>query len=62
MRESGLNPGAISPNGLWHSIFQQPASYPRRDDPNLAIAGFFDRLAVHGGPSIPVITPTRRQA
>jgi len=35
----GLNAGAISPNKLWHTIFQQAASYPGRDDPNLAIAG-----------------------
>lgn len=55
LRESGLRPGAVSPNGLWESIFQQDASYPGRRDPNLAIAGFFDRLDTHGGPAAPDI-------
>ena len=51
MQESGLRPRAVSPNGLWESIFQQDSSYPGRDNPNTAISGFFDRLANHGGPS-----------
>lgn len=55
MQESGLRPGAVSPNGLWISIFQQDASYPGRDNPNTAISGFFDRLENHGGPSSPDI-------
>lgn len=55
IQESGLRPRAISPNGLWESIFQQDASYPGRHDPNLAIAAFFDRLATHGGPGTPDI-------
>ena len=28
MQESGLRPRAVSPNGLWRSIFQQDAGYP----------------------------------
>jgi hypothetical protein len=28
VQESGLNPRAVSPNGLWRTIFQQDASYP----------------------------------
>ncbi|AGB26857.1 hypothetical protein Mycsm_06741 (plasmid) [Mycobacterium sp. JS623] len=55
MQESGLNPKAVSPNRLWRSIFQQDASYAGRDNPNLAIAAFFDRLDRHGGPSSPDI-------
>ena len=55
MQESGLNPRAVSPNGLWESIFQQDSSYPGRRDPNTAISWFFDRLASHGGPSSPDI-------
>jgi hypothetical protein len=51
MQESGLNPKAISPNGLWQSIFQQDAGYPDRADPNIAISAFFDRLAAKGGPA-----------
>ncbi|MBE1551864.1 hypothetical protein GGC64_005951 [Mycobacterium sp. OAS707] len=51
MQESGLNPKAVSPNGLWRNIFQQDSSYAGRDNPNLAIAAFFDRLDRHGGPS-----------
>ena len=55
MQESGLRPRAVSPNGLWKSIFQQDAGYPGRNNPNTAISGFFDRLAHHGGPSSPDI-------
>ncbi|GLD08933.1 hypothetical protein Mkiyose1383_52590 [Mycobacterium kiyosense] len=55
MQESGLRPRAVSPNGLWRSIFQQDAGYPGRNNPNTAISGFFDRLAHHGGPSSPDI-------
>jgi len=55
MQESRLNPKAVSPNQLWRNIFQQDASYAGRDNPNLAIAGFFDRLDRHGGPSSPDI-------
>jgi hypothetical protein len=55
LQESGLRPGAVSPNGLWESIFQQDASYPGRGDPNLAITEFFNRLAHHGGPHSPDI-------
>jgi hypothetical protein len=55
MRESGLNPKAISPNGLWESIFQQDAGYPGRADPNLAVSAFFDRLAAKGGAASPDI-------
>jgi len=55
IQESGLRPAAVSPNGLWESIFQQDASYPGRRDPNRAIAGFFDRLGSHGGPAAPDI-------
>jgi hypothetical protein len=51
MQESGLNPKARSPNGLWEDVFQQDASYPGRRNPNLAIEEFFDRLDRHGGPS-----------
>ncbi|WP_162625286.1 hypothetical protein [Mycolicibacterium llatzerense] len=55
IQESGLRPRAVSPNGLWESIFQQDSSYPGRRDPNRAITGFFDRLGVHGGPAAPDI-------
>ena len=55
MQESGLNPKAVSPNGLWKDIFQQDSSYPGRDNPNLAISEFFDRLGRRGGPSSPDI-------
>jgi hypothetical protein len=55
MQESNLSPRAVSPNGLWESIFQQDASYPGRRNPNLAIAEFFNRLDRHGGPSSPDI-------
>jgi hypothetical protein len=51
MQESGLRPTAVSPNRLWRSVFQQDRSYPGRDNPNLAIAEFFDRLDRHGGPA-----------
>jgi hypothetical protein len=52
-QESGLSPHAVSPNGLWVSIFQQDASYPGRRNPNAAIAEFFARLERHGGPTSP---------
>jgi hypothetical protein len=55
MQESGLNPKAVSPNGLWESIFQQDAGYPGRADPNAAICAFFDRLVAKGGPASPDI-------
>jgi hypothetical protein len=55
MQESGLDPKARSPNGLWESIFQQDTSYPGRADPNTAISAFFDRLAARGGPAAPDI-------
>jgi hypothetical protein len=55
MQESGLNPKARSPNGLWEDVFQQDASYPGRRNPNLAIEEFFNRLDRHGGPSSPNI-------
>jgi hypothetical protein len=55
MQESGLNPKALSPNGLWESIFQQDMSYSRRRDPNVAISEFFDRLGAKGGPASPDI-------
>jgi hypothetical protein len=50
MQESGLRPGAVSPNGLWKSIFQQDSGYRDRGNPNAVIAQFFDRLGQHGGP------------
>jgi hypothetical protein len=50
MQESGLRPRAVSPNGLWKSIFQQDCGYRDRDNPNAVIAQFFDRLERHGGP------------
>jgi hypothetical protein len=55
MQESGLNPRAVSPNGLWRSIFQQDSSYPGRDNPNTAISEFFERLSSRGGPNSPDI-------
>jgi hypothetical protein len=48
MQESGLNPKAKGPNGLWESIFQQDAGYPGRTDSNIAIYAFFDRLGAKG--------------
>jgi hypothetical protein len=50
LQESGLRPGAVSPNGLWRSIFQQDSGYRDRGNPNAVIAQFFDRLEHHGGP------------
>lgn len=44
IQESGLRPKAVSPNGLWRGIYQQDSGYPGRDDPNLNIAAFLDRL------------------
>jgi len=55
LQESGLRPTAVSANGLWRSVFQQDASYAGRDNPNLAIAEFFNRLDRHGGPASPDI-------
>jgi hypothetical protein len=55
IQESDLSARAVSLNRLWVSIFQQDASYPDRDNPNLAIAEFFNRLGRHGGPSSPDI-------
>lgn len=53
LQESGGDPRAVSPNGLWRGVFQQDAGYPGRDDPNAAITGFLDRLGAKGGPSSP---------
>jgi hypothetical protein len=55
MQESNLSPRAVSPNGLWRGVFQQDSSYAGRDNPNLAIVEFFNRLDKHGGPSSPDI-------
>jgi hypothetical protein len=55
LQESGANPLAQSPNGLWYGPFQQDASYRGRRNPNLAIQEFFDRLDHHGGPRAPDI-------
>lgn len=44
LQESGLDPEAVSDNGLWHGVYQQDSSYPGRDDPNKNIAAFFDRM------------------
>jgi hypothetical protein len=55
MQESGLNPRAVSPNGLWKDIFQQDSSYPGRGNPNTAVSEFFDRLGAKGGPASPDI-------
>jgi hypothetical protein len=49
LQESGLSPTASGGGGAWHGIFQQDGGYPGRDDPNLNIKGFFDRLGSHGG-------------
>ncbi|WP_237025294.1 MULTISPECIES: hypothetical protein [unclassified Mycolicibacterium] len=53
--ESNLNPKAIGGGGAWHSIFQQDTSYSGRDNPNLNIAEYFNRLDKHGGPGSPDI-------
>jgi hypothetical protein len=55
MQVSGLNPRAVSPNGLWTDIFQQDSTYPGGDNPNTAISEFFDRLGAKGGPASPDI-------
>ena len=55
IQESGLRPGAQGGGGLWHGIFQQDKGYPGRDDPNLNIREFFNRLDKHGGPGSPDI-------
>jgi hypothetical protein len=55
LQESGANPRAQSPNGLWYGPFQQDTSYRGRRNPNLAIQEFFDRLDHHGGPRSPDI-------
>ena len=55
MQESGLRPRAVSPNGMWESIFQQDSGYRDRGNPNAVIAQFFDRLERHGGPGSPDI-------
>ena len=55
LQESGANPRARSPNGLWEGPFQQDSSYPGRRNPNLAIEEFFNRLDRHGGPRSPDI-------
>jgi len=53
--ESNLSPKAVGGGGLWHSIFQQDASYRGRDNPNLNIEEYFNRLDHHGGPRSPDI-------
>ena len=58
LQESGLSPRAISRNGLWNSIFQQDDSYPDRDNPNIVIESFFNRLAAKGGPHSPDVWQT----
>lgn len=55
MQESGLNPRAVSPNGLWKDIFQQDSSYAGRDNPSTAVSEFFNRLGAKGGPASPDI-------
>lgn len=56
MQESGLKAGAHGGGGAWHGIFQQDGGYPGRDNPNLNIKAFFDRLGdSHGGPKSPNI-------
>ena len=55
MQESGLRPTASGGGGAWHGIFQQDAGYAGRDNPNLNIRAFFDRLERHGGPGSPNI-------
>lgn len=58
MQESGGNPRAVSPNGLWIGPFQQDTSYPGRENPNTAILEFFNRLDAKGGPNSPDIWKT----
>ena len=53
LQESGGNPHAVSANGLWRGVFQQDASYAGRDDPDIAISAFLDRLDTKGGPHSP---------
>ena len=55
MRESNLSPRANGGGGAWHGIFQQDTSYRGRDNPNINIGEFFNRLAGHGGPASPDI-------
>jgi hypothetical protein len=55
LQESKLDPRASGGGGAWHSIFQQDASYKGRDDPNLNIGEFFNRLDGKGGPHSPDI-------
>ena len=43
LQESGLRM-VYHPNKLWGGYYQQDNSYPGRDDPNLNILGFLDRL------------------
>lgn len=45
-QESSRRPTAVSANGKWRGIYQQDTSYPGRDDPNLNILAFLDRLDV----------------
>lgn len=45
-QESSRRPAAVSANGKWRGIYQQDTSYPGRDDPNLNILAFLDRLDV----------------
>lgn len=55
LQESGLRPNASGGGGAWHGIFQQDGGYAGRDNPNLNIKAFFDRLERHGGPGSPNI-------
>ena len=53
--ESNLNGRAKGGGGAWHGVFQQDTSYPGRDNPNLNIEEYFNRLGRHGGPGSPDI-------
>lgn len=55
LQECDGNPKAVSSNGLWVGPFQQDAGYAGRNDPNSAIAEFYDRLGTKGGPASPDI-------
>ena len=45
-----MRPGAVGGGGAWKDVFQQDKSYLGRDDPNIAISEFFNRLDGKGGP------------
>lgn len=55
LQESGGNPRAVSPNGLWIGPFQQDSGYSGRNDPNWAINEFYNRLDQKGGRDSPDI-------